>query len=62
MQVKATKQGFDGRVIRYPGDVFAMPEGAKGSWFSVIPVAEKSAEEKSEAKPKKEPKEKADKA
>lgn len=33
MRVIATKEGYDGQVRRSPGEVFDMPENAKGSWF-----------------------------
>lgn len=36
MKVIATKKGFDGKVLREPGDVFDMPDGAKGSWFELV--------------------------
>jgi hypothetical protein len=37
MKVVATKVGFDGKVLRQPGDAFEMPDGAKGSWFKPAP-------------------------
>lgn len=33
MRVTATAVGYDGRMLRQPGDEFSMPDGAKGSWF-----------------------------
>ena len=36
MQVIATEIGFDNLVIRQPGDVFTMPDGSEGTWFTPI--------------------------
>lgn len=33
MFVTATGVGFDGLVIRQPGETFQMPAGSKASWF-----------------------------
>lgn len=41
MRVTATKEGFDGQVIRRPGDEFDMPDGASGSWFEPVPAEPK---------------------
>ena len=32
-RVKATREGYDGLVLRKPGDVFFMPEHSQGAWF-----------------------------
>lgn len=39
MRVQALKVGFAGGTLRHPGDVFDMPEGAKGSWFTPLDKA-----------------------
>jgi len=38
MRVTATKEGFDGAVMRRPGEEFDMPDGSKGSWFEPVPA------------------------
>jgi len=42
MKVIATAKGYDNKAVREPGEVFDMPEGAKGSWFRPY-VGEKAA-------------------
>lgn len=36
MKVVATKVGYDGRLIRQPGDVFDMPDGMTATWFEPV--------------------------
>lgn len=43
MQVIATKQGFDGRVVREKGDEFDLPDGSAGSWFEPTDARAKKA-------------------
>ena len=48
MKVTATKQGFDGKRVRQPGESFDMPEGSKASWF--VPAQKVEDKPKDEAK------------
>ena len=50
MRVTATKEGFDGQVIRRPGEEFDMPDGVTGSWFEPVPAEPKP--KRAEPKPK----------
>lgn len=36
MRVKATQFGFFGGSRRRPGDVFEVPDGTKGAWFTEV--------------------------
>lgn len=51
MKVIATKQGWDGKAIRNPGDEFDMPDGSKASWFANVdkPKADKPKADKQKA-------------
>lgn len=44
MKVIATKKGYDGIVVREPGDEFDMKDGSKGSWFEPVKVEAKAEE------------------
>lgn len=44
MRVKATQFGFFGGSRRRPGDVFEVPDGTKGAWFTEVPVKGASVE------------------
>ena len=33
MRALAIERGYDGAVLREPGDSFEMPDGSRGSWF-----------------------------
>lgn len=58
MKVKATKQGYLGK-IREAGDVFEVPDGLKASWFKPVEKAEAEAA-KSETAAQKKAREKAE--
>ncbi len=49
MRVTATKEGFDGQVIRRPGEEFDMPDGVTGSWFEPVPAEPKPKRRKAGA-------------
>lgn len=38
MKVKATSAGFFGGMRRRVGDVFEVPDGTKGTWFTAVPA------------------------
>lgn len=37
VEVVATAQGWDGKVMREPGETFEMPAGSQGKWFKPAP-------------------------
>lgn len=43
MRVKATQRGYFGK-LREIGDVFDVPDNAKGSWFKPVPKSAPAAE------------------
>jgi hypothetical protein len=46
MKVRADVKGFDGLSIRMPGEEFELPEGSRGSWFTVLEAKPESKLEK----------------
>jgi hypothetical protein len=52
MQVIAKAKGFDGAVVREPGDTFEMPADAKGSWFEPVEAEPETPKAKGKAKTK----------
>lgn len=52
VRAKAKAVGFYGGSLRQVGDVFEVPEGAKGSWFDLVePPVEKKSKPEKPAKP-----------